>query len=135
MSKKYPGLYLYYDWIDVLLGLPAGKAMAIIKNLRNYAQYGTEPQPLDGTAGSLQSLFLAQLNRAKINAENGKMGGANTHKNRYETKESAVEDQPIPIDNSDVLTQDDFEKVEDFFAYIKARCAHIRNYHKPPQGL
>ena len=134
MAKKYPGLYLYYDWIDALVGLPAGKAMTIIKNLRNYAQYGTEPQPLDGAAGSLQSLFLAQLNRAKTNAENGKLGGARTHKNRYGAMESDFEDQPVPIDNSHVLTQDDFETIDGFFAYNKARCAHIRNQHKPPKS-
>lgn len=131
MAKKYPGLYLYYDWIDVLAGLPAGKAMAIIKNLRHYAQYGTEPEPLEGTAGSLQSLFLAQLKRARTNAENGKRGGALTHKSPVAEGETADEAPPDPVSDPPPLTRDDFDSLPEYIAYLRARCTHIRNHHSP----
>jgi hypothetical protein len=88
MAKKYAGIYLYYDWIDALSGIPAAKAMKIIKNLRGYAEHGVEPAPMDGTPGYLQGLFLGQLKRARINAENGKLGGAPSHKNHSVTKEN-----------------------------------------------
>jgi hypothetical protein len=86
MAKKYAGIYLYYDWIDALSGIPAAKAMKIIKNLRGYAEHGVEPAPMDGTPGYLQGLFLGQLKRARINAENGKLGGAPSHKKPSVTK-------------------------------------------------
>jgi hypothetical protein len=88
MAKKYAGIYLYYDWIDALSGIPAAKAMKIIKNLRGYAEHGVEPAPMDGTPGYLQGLFLGQLKRARINAENGKLGGAPSHKKPSATKEN-----------------------------------------------
>lgn len=121
MAKKYPGLYLYYDWIDALAGIPAAKAMTVIKNLRNFAQYGTEPPPIEGPAGCLQTLFAAQITRAKVNAENGKLGGAPTHK-----KPSPPSNYPqiIPAPMMTVhpdLSLDDFDSIEEHIAYMKGR--------------
>ncbi len=95
MAKKYPGFYLYYDWIDALESLPSKKAMAVIKNLRNYARDGIEPPALEGHAGSLQSIFAAQLKRSKTNAENGKLGGAPTHKKPDDTTENPPAEKPF----------------------------------------
>ena len=119
MAKKYPGLYLYFDWIDALSGIPAGKAMAVIKNLSDYTRYGTEPTPLTGTAGSLQTIFLAQLTRSKINAENGKKGGAPTHKAPSATSVSPTTEKPSLEDLPPNLTADDFDTFDEYWKYIK----------------
>jgi hypothetical protein len=118
MAKKYAGLYLYYDWIDALSGIPAAKAMRIIKNLRGYAQFGVEPAPLDGTAGHLQNLFISQLQRAKVNAENGKMGGAPTHKNPYVTKQNEVSEKAVqarPGEGAAKLSEEDYAWLMEHF--------------------
>lgn len=125
MAKKYPGLYLYFDWIDALSGIPAGKAMAVIKNLSDYTRYGTEPTPLTGTAGSLQTIFLAQLTRSKINAENGKKGGAPTHKSPDVTTVSTPIKKPAFEDLPPNLTSDDFDSLDDYVKYIRARCGKL----------
>ena len=125
MAKKYPGLYLYFDWIDALSGIPAGKAMAVIKNLSDYTRYGTEPPPLTGTAGSLQTIFLAQLTRSKINAENGKKGGAPTHKSPDVTTVSTPIKKPAFEDLPPDLTSDDFDSLDDYVKYIRARCGKL----------
>lgn len=125
MAKKYPGLYLYFDWIDALSGIPAGKAMAVIKNLSDYTRYGTEPTPLTGTAGSLQTIFLAQLTRSKINAENGKKGGAPTHKAPSATSVSTPIKKPAFEDLPPDLTSDDFDSLDDYVKYIRARCGKL----------
>ncbi len=134
MAKKYPGLYLYYDWIDALSGIPAGKAMAIIQNLRNYAQYGTEPPPLTGTAGSLQGIFIAQITRAKINAENGKKGGAPTHKTPCAKSVSPIEshiDQPAAEES---LRAEDFDNFYDYLEYLRNRVQQIRENSSSASG-
>jgi hypothetical protein len=95
MAKKYAGIYLYYDWIDALSGIPAAKAMKIIKNLRGYAEHGVEPAPLDGTAGHLQNLFISQLQRSKVNAENGRIGGMATQKNASATTQNKVSAESV----------------------------------------
>ncbi len=95
MAKKYAGIYLYYDWIDALSGISAAKAMKIIKNLRGYAQFGIEPAPLDGTAGHLQNLFISQLQRSKINAENGRIGGITTRKKASATMQNRVSAEAV----------------------------------------
>jgi hypothetical protein len=118
MAKKYAGIYLYYDWIDALSGIPAAKAMKIIKNLRGYAEHGVEPAPLDGTAGHLQNLFISQLQRSKVNAENGKMGGAPTHKNPYATKKNEVSEKAVqarPGEGSAKLSEEDYAWLMEHF--------------------
>ncbi len=119
MAKKYPGFYLYYDWIDTLSVLPASKAMAVIKNLSNYTRYGTEPPPLPGTAGSLQTIFLAQLTRSKTNAENGKKGGAPTHKVPAVTSVSPAIKKSLFEDLPDDLMPDDFDTYDEFAEYVR----------------
>ena len=126
MSRKYPGLYLYYDWIDALAALPPGKAMAIIKNLRSYAQFGIEPPAMSGSAGCLQAVFLAQLNRSKINAENGKKGGAPTHKTPVATSLPPSNETPSAEGPPRGLQPDGFESFSDYMDYIKQRCDMIR---------
>ena len=125
MAKKFPGFYLYYDWVDTLSVLPASKAMAVIKNLSDYMRHGIEPPPLTGTAGSLQAVFLAQLIRSKINAENGKKGGAPTHKSPDVTTVSTPIKKPAFEDLPPDLTSDDFDSLDDYVKYIRARCGKL----------
>lgn len=80
MAQRYPGFYLYFDWIDVLSTLPSAKAMEIICNMKAYLAEGIEPPPMKGNAGSIQHLILAQLKRSRINSANGRHGGTPSHK-------------------------------------------------------
>lgn len=88
MAKKYPGLYLYFDWIEALEKIPAKKAMNIIKNLRDYTRDGIEPPATEGHEGSLQDLFVAQIKRSEANAEHGRQGGLISRKKSDPTKEN-----------------------------------------------
>ena len=84
MAQKFPGFYLYFDWIDALSSIPPAKAMCIIQNMRRYLEDGTNPPPLTGAANCIQLMMLAQLMRAKASAEYGRLGGAPAHKKRSE---------------------------------------------------
>lgn len=76
MAQKYPGLYLYYDWMDGLLQIEPEKAMQIIANLYRFSKDGEDPQPLeDGMCNIMQNIFIAGMKRNKKNAENGRIGG------------------------------------------------------------
>lgn len=154
MAKKFPGFYLYYDWLDALETLPAKKAMTIIKNLRDYARDGIEPPHLDGHAGSLQTVFAAQIKRSRTNSENGKLGGAPTHKKLDEEKEktdfasdppndSLPEDDPFSCNRmtDEELNQVnflDFLRLKDRFARELAQAKadlyqfYIDNGEEPP---
>lgn len=153
MAKKFPGFYLYYDWLDALETLPAKKAMTIIKNLRDYARDGIEPPPMEGHAGSLQTVFAAQIKRSRTNSENGKLGGAPTHKKSCEEREN-FDSEPEPSSNEDIvrdqlreyMTEDevnqvtfrDFIRLKDRFARELAQAKadlyqfYIDNGEEPP---
>ncbi len=76
MARKYPGLYLYFDWLKGLVKLPPDVAMKIIENLYHYAEDGVEPPPLEEVHFNiLQDMYMDQLKRSMINAENGRNGG------------------------------------------------------------
>ena len=99
MAQKYPGFYLYFDWIDALSTIPPTKAMRIIHNMREYLEDGTPPPQLTGAANSIQLMMLAQLTRAKINAENGRLGGAPAHKKRVTLPFSLDRERNLSYDN------------------------------------
>lgn len=66
MSKKYPGLYLYFDWMRGLEKMPPETAMRIICNLYHYAEEERPPQPLEDMHYEiLQDMYLEQIKRAK----------------------------------------------------------------------
>ena len=69
MSKKYPGLYLYYDWVDALEMLSPEIAMKIIINLRRFAESNIEPEEIRGPEVLIQNMMLAQLKRSKQTAQ------------------------------------------------------------------
>ncbi len=76
MAKRYPGLYLYFDWLKGLSKLPPEIAMKIIVNLYHYAEDGTEPEPLEDLHYSiLQDMYFDQLKRSKAQEERARLGG------------------------------------------------------------
>jgi hypothetical protein len=70
MAQKYPGLYLYFDWLRGLEKMPPKIAMQIICNLFHYAEEGREPAPLSETHYEIvQDLYLEQIKRSKRTSE------------------------------------------------------------------
>ena len=66
MSQKYPGLYLYFDWLKGLEKMSPEIAMRIICNLYHFAEDGREPQPLEDTHYEIiQDVYLDQIKRSK----------------------------------------------------------------------
>ena len=66
MSKKYPGLYLYFDWLKGLEKMPPKTAMQIICNLYHFAEDGRAPEPLtDRHFDIIQDMYLEQIKRSK----------------------------------------------------------------------
>lgn len=117
MAKKYPGLYLYYDWIAALEKIPAKKAMNIIKNLRDYARDGIEPPSLDGHEGSLQDLFMAQIKRSAANAEHGRQGGLISRKKAEAAKENPPSEEPVRLG----MTPEEIQAVG-YLDYLKIKA-------------
>jgi hypothetical protein len=66
MAQKYPGLYLYFDWLRGLEKIPPKIAMQIICNLFHYAEEGREPEPLPEKHYEIvQDLYMEQVKRSK----------------------------------------------------------------------
>ena len=73
--KKYPGLYLYFDWLRGLENVPSETAMEIINNLWHYAEERRPSIPLsDPRYEIVQFLFMEQMKRSihksEVNARN-----------------------------------------------------------------
>ena len=100
MAKKYPGLYLYFDWLKGLVKLPPEVAMQIIENLYHYAEEGREPTSLDEACYNIiQDMYLDQIKRAKHAEACGRRGGLARSANAVH----------VPIDPyySDYIPEDD----------------------------
>jgi hypothetical protein len=70
MAKKYPGLYLYSDWMRGLEKLPVETAWQIVRNLYHYAEEDLEPAPLEELQYTiLQDIYMEQLRRSKHRSE------------------------------------------------------------------
>ena len=96
MSQKYPGLYLYFDWVDALEKLSPETAMKIIVNLRRFAESSIEPEEIPGPEVLIQNMMLAQLKRSKQTAESlGKT---------YKRKKEA------PMRVTDTVSQEELER-------------------------
>ncbi len=65
MAKKYPGLYLYFDWLKNLETLPLDVGMEIILNLYHFAQEKREPRPLSAPHYEIvQNMLMDQVKRS-----------------------------------------------------------------------
>lgn len=79
MARKYPGLYLYFDWLKGLVKLPPEVAMKIIENLYHYAEDGLEPEPMEEMCYNIiQDMYMDQLKRSKEMEALGRKGGLTT---------------------------------------------------------
>ena len=96
MSQKYPGLYLYFDWVDALEKLSPETAMKIIVNLRRFAESSIEPEEIPGPEVLIQNMMLAQLKRSKQTAE--------SLEKTYKRKKEA------PMRVTDTVSQEELER-------------------------
>ncbi len=74
MNQEQPGLFIFYDWLEVLDRLHPKAAMTVIRNVLRYHRDGTVPEPLPGRAGFVQDAILTDLRRtqkAKLYARMG----------------------------------------------------------------
>ena len=74
MAKKYPGLYLYFDWLECIESMGAKEGYPLIMNLYHYVKDGVRPKPLQGTSNMVQNICLAQIDRSKERGEIGRLG-------------------------------------------------------------
>ncbi len=75
MAKKYPGLYLYFDWLKNLERLPKEVAMEIILNLYHYTEERREPKPLcEPPYEIVQEMLLDQVKRSLRASDHIKRG-------------------------------------------------------------
>ena len=75
MSKKYPGLYLYFDWLKNLERLPREVGMEIVLNLYHFAQDRREPQPLSEPQFEIvQDMLMDQVKRSMKQSDSIKIG-------------------------------------------------------------
>jgi hypothetical protein len=75
MPKKYPGLYLYFDWLRGLDQVPPAVAMEIIRNLWHYAEERREPVPLSKPQYEVIQIFLLEqlkrsVHKSEVNKQN-----------------------------------------------------------------
>ena len=75
MPKKYPGLYLYFDWLRGLDQVPPAVAMEIIRNLWHYAEERREPVPLSKSQYEVIQIFLLEqlkrsIHKSEVNKQN-----------------------------------------------------------------
>lgn len=113
MSKKWQGVFLFYEWLDALNTLPAKTAMTIINNIRQYQTDGTEPPPLRGQGAVIQHLMLSYEQRSKQASEYGRMGAEIKRLQKERSMASGANASP-PI--RDVVSRAEFE------AYLDRPC-------------
>ena len=102
MTRKYPGLYLYFDWLKGLVKLPPEVAMKIIENLYHYAEDGVEPPSLEEMHYSIiQDMYVDQMKRSMIYAQSGRMGGFAKAAKASKQQEEAYDAADFDLDDID----------------------------------
>lgn len=87
MNHKYPGLYLYFDWLEGIEAMGAEDGFRLVMNLYHFAKEGAEPAPLEGSFNIIQNICLAQMKRSKLQSEAGKLGAAKAEEMKRFKKE------------------------------------------------
>ncbi len=85
MSQRWQGLFLFYEWMEVLEMLPPKTAMTVLHNVLSFQRDGVEPPALRGNAGLVQSVILSQVSRAKKAALYGSLGAESKRKEKEVT--------------------------------------------------
>ena len=95
MAKKYPGLYLYFDWLECIESMGAKEGYRMVMNLYHYVKDGVRPDPLRGTNNLVQNICLAQIDRSKERGEIGRLGAearyGTTGQGKRKPREAEVE--------------------------------------------
>ena len=104
MAKRYPGLYMYYDWMEAVESLGPEPGFQLMINLYHYSKEGRKPMPLEGSANLIQNLCLAQLERSIKQSEAGTRGNqikyGKTHPRKQDLPE-ILRDSDLYIDPED----------------------------------
>lgn len=134
MSKKYPGLYLYFDWLRGLEKMPPVTAMQIICNLYHYAEEERPPKPLeDLNFEILQDMYIEQIKRAKRQSDTNR---ANVSA-RYQGKAPKLPELEISdpdelrraLKSNPLYADDDIEDI----VRMRMLCLkHSQNASRPP---
>ena len=74
MAKRYPGLYLYFDWLEGIEAMGRDEGYRMVLNLYHYVKDGKMPEPLKGSNNIVQNMCIAQLKRSELQSIGGKMG-------------------------------------------------------------
>jgi hypothetical protein len=104
MAKKYPGLYLYYDWLEGIEQMGQEEGYRMVLNLYHYAKEGTAPTPLSGANNIVQNMCIAQIERAKKQGEGGRLGMERRYGKKPASRAELPEilrDCPLYIDPDD----------------------------------
>ena len=105
MAKKYPGLYLYFDWLDNLETIPLNVGMEIVLNLFHYAREKRDPLPLSVPQYEIvQNMLKDQVKRS--------MDKSMAHQQAISRK-TAKESGPLPVVDISGMTD------EEVVAYIQ----------------
>lgn len=124
MSKCY--VKAYYDWIEQTAALSDAERGRLFIAVLEYARSGLDPK-LDGRESILFPVFRATIDRdnkvAKINAQNGALGGRGNKAAESETKRNkATESEAKPTQEKRHKTQEkdkdkDYDKDESIKAH------------------
>ena len=100
MAKKYPGLYLYFDWLECIESMGAKDGYPLIMNLYHYVKDGVRPKPLPGPNNLVQNICLSQIDRSKERGEIGRLGA----EARYGTAKTKKPPTILPPPDKDTDT-------------------------------
>lgn len=106
MNQKYPGLYLYFDWLEGIETMGAEDGFRLVMNLFHFAKDGTKPEPLEGSFNIVQNICIAQMTRSKQQSEAGKLGAAKSMVNRHKKEKLTVAKKRLDDMQSDGLFVD-----------------------------
>ena len=130
--KKYPGLYLYFDWLRGLENVPSETAMEIINNLWNYAEERCPSIPLsDPRYEIVQFLLMEQMKRSIHKSEvNARNVSKRFHHSQSVTKKSFSEmsdEELLELFRTDESYKDD--DPEELLALHHASQKHTAESH------
>ena len=134
---KYKGFYLYFDQRPLLELVPAKEFKNFVLGVMEYAENGTQPQPLKSAQGNnIQESFLLNLDRSRVNAANGKKGAEVTN-NAYGGREKKKTADGETDETADGLKRKESNKREHNITITKESVTEhpLQQEHRHEYGI
>ncbi len=107
MENRTQGIFIFYEWIEILEEMEPSDAMTVIRNVHRFAVDGTETEVENPTIRLVQDILCKQVKRQIALSARGRRAAQIRHsRNRAEASRSPVSQSDLYLSQGDLSRGD-----------------------------